>query len=220
MRTFQIQLSALMGLFLSACLSGTHFYTPPAAYEIVNSKTIPMNREDTWKALVSGISKSFFVINNLDKDSWFANLSFSTDPEKYVDGGMLHNTVKEFWKTTIREISLAQSSDFYRFYKEGFPYPIRNVFRDVALDGIANILIEEIDANSSRLSVNVNYRVSTFLDMSYQAYDFVRKMYYKVDDTQEDTATFNTGGTGRLKKGQGEFTSTGRLEQELLDLVQ
>ena len=43
--------------------------------------------------MVAGIGDSFFVINNLDKESGFINVSYSGDPCMFVDCGRVNSDV-------------------------------------------------------------------------------------------------------------------------------
>lgn len=59
-----------------------------------NVKLIQKPRDAVWAASVPALSKQFFVINNLDKSSGLINLSYSGDPEKYIDCGRITSFVK------------------------------------------------------------------------------------------------------------------------------
>ena len=47
--------------------------------------------EEAWSRAIPQIGKSFFVINNIDKSSGILNVSYTGDPEKYVDCGTIHS---------------------------------------------------------------------------------------------------------------------------------
>src|ERR1035437_6283960 len=61
-------------------------YTPPSKKNKIINKTIINGSKDVvWKKVISNLSQNFFVVNNLDKESGFINVSYSGDPEEYVD---------------------------------------------------------------------------------------------------------------------------------------
>src|SRR5215470_6870285 len=84
----------LLPLLVCSCVTGGFNYTKPAqrTYD-PNSVTVNMSKDELWKGLIPILGKQFFVINNLDKDSGFINLSYPGDPEQYVDCGVLTSTV-------------------------------------------------------------------------------------------------------------------------------
>jgi hypothetical protein len=55
---------------------------------------VERSKDEVWNELVAGLGAQFFVINNMDKASGFINVSYSGDPEKYVDGGELYFQVE------------------------------------------------------------------------------------------------------------------------------
>ena len=75
---------------LSGCLSGGFNYQPPPDSAVPpNSKAVAKPIDAVWKELVSGLAGRYFVINNIDRGSGLINLSYSGDPQLYVDCGEL-----------------------------------------------------------------------------------------------------------------------------------
>ena len=77
-------------LSVAACAGKIDYVRPtsqlaPAA----NVKTIDRPREAVWNTSVPELSKQFFVINNLDKSSGLMNISYTGDPERYIDCGRI-----------------------------------------------------------------------------------------------------------------------------------
>ena len=77
------RLIAIIGLsfFLAGCAGKTATYnldyTIPEKTIINNEVIVTSNYDETWSDLVGEMSKSFYVINNIDKESRLINLSFS-----------------------------------------------------------------------------------------------------------------------------------------------
>src|SRR3972149_4103317 len=77
--------------------------------EIVVSKQYTQ----VWDIMVKEIAKSYFVINNIDKESRIINLSFSTNsPSEYVDCGKTHRTYTVGKKTEVYDYDTAGPAIF------------------------------------------------------------------------------------------------------------
>ena len=86
---------SLMTTFIVGCAGKLDYVRPivqPGASS--NSKVIDKPRDAVWNASVPALGRQFFVINNLDKSSGLINVSYSGDPEKYVDCGQVSSYVK------------------------------------------------------------------------------------------------------------------------------
>ncbi|UUZ73433.1 hypothetical protein LP415_09480 [Polaromonas sp. P1(28)-8] len=87
---------ALLGItFLAGCAGKVDYIRPTTkATPGSNVKILNRPREAVWTAAVPELGKRFFVINNLDKASGLINISYSGDPEKYIDCGRITSFVK------------------------------------------------------------------------------------------------------------------------------
>ena len=75
-------------LLFTGCVGGRLTYTPPSVQaKINNSIVFDEPKDQIWKRAIVNLSSSFFVINNLDKESGLINLSYSGSPEKCIDCG-------------------------------------------------------------------------------------------------------------------------------------
>jgi len=84
----------LFVLILFGCVSGKfNYHEPRALGGGENSMVINNPKDEVWEKMVNNIGASFFVINNLDKDSGFINVSYSGDPCRYVDCGWITSNV-------------------------------------------------------------------------------------------------------------------------------
>jgi len=85
----------LVTITLSGCVSGKVDYMRPSQQSsLSNSKIINRSRDEVWNSSVPQLGKQFFVINNLDKSSGLINISYSGDPEKYVECGTITSYVR------------------------------------------------------------------------------------------------------------------------------
>jgi len=87
--------SILVGLVIGVAASGcatqgksTTTYLKPTISEVKNEIDVTKSYAQVWDVLVKQLSKSFYVINNIDKESRIINVSFSTNsPAEYIDCG-------------------------------------------------------------------------------------------------------------------------------------
>ena len=85
-------LLAVMSLLLMGCAKPGSFnerYEPPVPRgEVENEVVVDMSFEDAWAKMISKLSQSFFVLNNIEKASGFINLSYASDDgDPFVDCG-------------------------------------------------------------------------------------------------------------------------------------
>jgi len=86
----KLVLASLSLCVLAFGCAGRLEYRPPNSIAPQqNSVEINKSKDAVWKIIVPAIGKNFFVINNLDKESGIINISYSGDPERYVDCGYI-----------------------------------------------------------------------------------------------------------------------------------
>ena len=189
-------------------------YTPPL--EVRESATVILRDpfEAAWTKSVRALGESFFVINNIVKDSKFINLSYSGDPEKYVDCGHVAINVKEGIGTTTYQFPGARRSVQFKLAR-AFSTSVVN--RQMYLESRINILFEELDKNETGLKVVVRYIVTRTGTETV------------IDHINNRTSTlplpplsfsFTTGGSDSAP-GETNLTcrATGEMERALVDLL-
>jgi len=81
--------------------------------KVANEATIQAPYTKVWDHLVRELSKSFFVINNIDKESRIINLSVNTNaPKEYIDCGKTTRTYTEGGLVEKFEYQVAEKSSF------------------------------------------------------------------------------------------------------------
>ena len=192
----------------TGCVSSNYTYKPPEQMPRIENKiTVNENKEKVWNKLVQGIGTNFFVINNMDKQSGFINVSYSGDPEKYVEGGELHF---EFSNLRGERKYDFPATKAYAQYEQMINGSLCALTRTMDLDGRMNVLINEIDSSHTSVSVNTRY----ILTMNITGTDV---MGHSLQPYQQ-TITFNTGQSGK-SAGGGVYYSNGEFERAILDLV-
>jgi hypothetical protein len=211
----RVLISALSLAVLAGCAGKVDYIRPSAQVaQGQNSKIINKPREAVWTTSVPALSKQFFVINNLDKSSGLINLSYTGDPEKYIDCGRITSFVKNAQGERTYDFPAAKAQQSYEIMN-----PSVGLFfidRRMNLEGRVNLIFEEVDANSTRVTANTRYVVTRSQTIRSAAGGFPQN--------PTDTISFNSGGSARFPTNQqGEFAecaARGILEQEVLSAVQ
>ena len=210
---FPLALSGVLSINIVGCSTSMN-YTPPL--EIRESQTVILRDpfEAAWTKSVRALGDSFFVMNNIVKDSKIINLSYSGDPEKYVDCGHLTINVKEAIGRTTHEFPGARKRVKFKLVR-GFSSTV--VDRQMSLEGRINVLFEELDRNETSVKVVVRYVVTRTGTQTITDHFNNRTSTLPLPPL---SFSFNTGGSD---SSTGETTSTcrptGAMERAVIDLL-
>jgi hypothetical protein len=207
-------LIATLSLCVTACAGKVDYTRPMAqAARSSNVKTVERSRDAVWNASVPELGKQFFVINNLDKSSGLMNISYTGDPERYIDCGRIRSYVKNAKGERTYDFAGAKAQQSYEIMN-----PSVGLFfldRRMNLEGRVNLIFEESGPTSTRVTANTRYVVTRT--------QTVRNAGNSIPQTGSDTISFNSGGSAsfpRNAQGQSaECVSTGALEQEILSAI-
>lgn len=183
-----------------------------------------------WDALVRDLAKSFYIINNIDKESRIINVSFSsTEPVDFVDCGKSTRTYSEGSKEEKFEYELAASS-IYKFATPQQEDPAFNNYvminREPILEGRSNIYIAPVDSDSTKTSISVNSRYILTIKAKGQIYaKHISGRVFTRGSIPEETSTwsFNTNEVVKKDLGGGVIVtcfSKGKLEKDILGILQ
>ena len=192
-------------IYLAGCSSIS--YSPPEARSVKeNIITLPVAREPFWKEFVSRLSGDFFVINNLDKETGLINVSYSGDPEKFVDCG----------RVRISDESEFAASRGAHTYREWSALKAYRIDRQMQLDGRMNIIVQELDSKNTQLTVNTRYILNRRMSATESS--------GRLTSNTNDSATFNYGQDG-IFPSLGDSSplvcrSTGALERQIILIAQ
>jgi hypothetical protein len=205
----KILLLIVICTILMSCTSSSYNYTPPSPMpQIENNVVVKAPKDIVWKNIIKGIAERFFVINNIDKASGLVNISYSGDPEKYVDGGVLNYEFSNL--RGERKYSFPATQKFAQ-YELNYDGSLCVMTRRMELEGRMNILISEIDSSTSSVSVNTRY----VLTMKITGY--VLGSNDNLSPYQQ-TISFNTNQFGE-SEGGGIYYPNGEFEKTILDIV-
>lgn len=222
----------LLALLVSGCAVqgvNTFRYTDNTPQKITNEIIVSKTPSEVWDILVKELSKSFYMINNIDKESRIINVSFTTDnPGDYVDCGDTHRTYTQGKKVETFDYEVANSSMFKlatdRQYQPAFAYYYK-IYRTPELEGRSNIYVAPFENDESKTVITVNVRyVMTFKDQwtlySEHANGSIRSI--RNDSSPSSSMFFSTKAPKTTDFPDGVSItcfSKGRLEQEILDMI-
>jgi hypothetical protein len=200
-----------LALFVAGCAGKLDFIQPTTDPRVQNSQIIEKPRDTVWNAAVPTLGKQFFAINNLDKSSGFINLSYTGDPESYVDCGRVVSYVKNARGERTYDFPGARAEQSYEVMNA---HGLFFVHRKMMLEGRMNLVFEELDQTTTRVTANTRYVVTrTIRAQNTQG----------ASQSGTDSITFNSGTGASFKATQdGRATrcvSTGRLENDILSLI-
>ena len=143
-------------------------YVPPNIDDtnFKNSVITNKNFDETWTSVIDFVNDSFFKIEKLEKNSGLLTLSFgSREPENFIDCGDFEYTLfftgEEF------------KGSYIDYAKSGLL---------AVLEAKMNINIQKIDNETTKVSINANYKFSTQHALGYY------------DPELNQTYSFGTGG--------------------------
>jgi len=195
-----------------------------------NNKIINKPFDKVWDNLVSELATSFFVINNIDKESRIINISFhSNTPNQFVDCGKTTRNFSFNKQTETYSYDTAESSSFKHAGKWG-PYQnlpsVLDLNRKVSLDGRINIYIAPLDENTTKISVNVKYILLINLSGTFTGYNaFGEVSQQNTPVPYSHTCSFNTNEISTENwsiEANPSYTtclSKGVLEKKLLNMA-
>jgi hypothetical protein len=203
----------LLALGLAACAGSNATYTPPTGPSVATERSVSAPFDTAWDAYVAELSKSFFVINNISKDSRIINVSFSTNkPSRYVDCG--HTIRTSTHPATGKQTFSYVTADSAQ-YNAGVPGTnyLWTVTRTTNLEGRINVYMAP-QGQQTLLRVNAKYVWSG----SYSAISNLGQR----DPGASFSADFSSYSSGQTSGGTDQQVtcySNGTLEHELLSLI-
>lgn len=198
--------------FLNACATSSAAYKPSSEYHVETERVVNAPFDVVWDKYVAELSKSFFVINNISKESKIINVSFSANkPSEFIDCGSA--TRQSYHPATGEQTFNYQSADSSSFNvgQEG-----TNVLwtynRNARLEGRANIYIAP-EQHGTLLRVNAKYVWS----VTVHGYSNTGGLA----PANTNTLDFSSTTVANLSIPEGVLTcrSKGILEKNLLNLI-
>lgn len=202
----------LLAVAVGGC-AGKIDYIRPSTSAAPGQNTVVINkpRVSVWTTAVPELGKRFFVINNLDKSSGLINISYSGDPEKYVDCGRIISFVKNARGERTYDFPGACAQQQYEVMNGNGLFFLD---RRMQLEGRVNLIFEELGPSSTRVTASTRYVVHRT--------QMVRNVEGRTQ-TGTQSVSFNTGGQAAFPApadGRAtECAATGEIEREILSII-
>lgn len=201
-----------MASVLLASCSGNLDYSPPARQaEPDNTVVLQMSFDEVWDSAIPALGASFFVINTLERDSGLINIELSGDPEQYVDCGRIRSEVSNARGERVYDFPAASADETYEIMDLETGTGLSTIERSMDLDGVANVIFEDVSRNQTRVTVNVRYVVTKTIRQTFAAN---LQPYFETD-----SIAFNTGGGDTFSAGT-TCRATGELEAQIIQALQ
>lgn len=207
----------------------TFQYNQPTKTAVANEVTIAAPYSKVWDVLVRDLAKSFYVINNIDKESRIVNVSFSsTEPQEFIDCGQSVRSYTEGSSVERFDYVVAGKATFKTAADQQEHPAFSNyavITRETMLEGRSNIYVAPLETDPSKTTVSVNTRYVLSIKVKGEAYaKHISGNVFPRGRLPEDTSTlmFNTNTVGTKEQpGYPALTcsSKGKLEADVLDIV-
>lgn len=205
-------------------------YQGPTLAKVENEAALAEPFSDVWDRLVRELSKSFFVINNVEKESRIINVSFSTDtPAEYADCGVSTRQT-QFGNTKQKFVyNVAQRSDFTNAFQWG-PYgnlPAKSIVTRIPkLEGRVNIYLAP-QSGGTAMSVNTRYVLTVSATGTVESYNAFGTLIARqpLPPQPSSSISFDTSKPASADWGTGGVSSTitcqatGALEASILAMA-
>lgn len=206
--------SLLLSYLVVGCAGHLEYRSPSSITPQKNSVEINKNKDDVWKIIVPALGKNFFVINNLDKESGIINISYSGDPEKYVNCGYIESYVMNARGKRTYNFPAASAHQTYEVMDMKQGGGLFFINRKMNLEGRMNLIVEEIAPNKTLVTANTKYVLTKS--------GTVRNVQ-NASSSFSDTISFNTNQGNRFPRSgshAGTFCqANGNFEKEVLSLL-
>ena len=224
---------SVIGLAVAGCATqgvSTYSHSEPRNPEFNFDRDFTEPQSVVWDRLVKNIATSFFVINNIDKESRILNLSYSSDrPQDYIDCGRtrhdytLNGVTKSFEYGTTdniaryevatpRQLSTQASSSF-------------ELVRTAKLEGRANVYVAP-EGNGTKVTVNAKSVTKVMIsgDVVHKSAAGAVLLRQAATPSVAEFVAITKGATSNsVVSGNDVFNvtcySTGKLEQNILDMA-
>jgi len=201
-------------LALAGC-AGKFDYVRPSTPLAPNTNTIVIEkpRNDVWDASVPQLGKQFFVINNLDRSSGLMNISYTGDPEKYIDCGRLTSYVKNARGERTYDFAGAKAQQTYEILEPGTG--LFFIDRRMSLEGRVNLIFETVGPATTRVTANTRYVVTRSTTVRSAANNLQQSNNHSITFGSDASASFPPANNGQAV----ECVANGSLEREILSAI-
>ncbi|HTN94535.1 MAG TPA: hypothetical protein VMJ33_08145 [Gallionella sp.] len=196
------------------CISGC----ARESYVILNTATPPLasyrvfdeSRDAVWDASVLEFGKQSFVINNLDKASGSISLSYSGDPQRFIDCGNITSHVKDSKGERTYDFPSTKAQANYEVMAGDVLF---NIVRKMSVEAHVSLVFKQVNPNQTEVTANTVYVVQKDV--------ISRRADSNVSQSWSDSVTFSNRGAASFPNDVNSAATTvckptGELEREIL----
>ena len=184
--------------------------TPPSA----NYRVIDKPFYDVWERTVQNLGKQSFVIDNLDESSGLINITYSGDPEKFIDCGNITSYVNDKQGKHTYDFPGAKAEATYEIVNGGVLF---YVDRKMSVEARTGLVFKVINPHQVKVTANTLYLVQKVVTAKRKDNNFTQRW--------SDSISFSTRGASSFRNDFNSAASTvckpnGELERELLSAIE
>jgi hypothetical protein len=148
----------LVALSLLAACAGRFDYVRPVAVEApLHWLVVAKSRDDVWRQASASPIQDGFVVNAVDKDTGVITLTYSGNPERYVDCGYITSYVKNVRGERRYQFAASTASTEYELMTGR---EIVSIARRMTLDARIAVTVIPMGDKDTRISATARYVLS------------------------------------------------------------
>lgn len=203
--------AAVAAMLLVSSCAGKLDYAPPSLSPNQSNAVVVNKPLDTvWREMVPALGQRFFVINNIDRASGLINVSYSGDPNVYVDCGTVSSYVKNARGERTYTFPGAKAHQTYEVMEDALYF----IDRQMSLEGRMNLIFQEISSAETRVTANTRYVLTRSQRITSTAQAAPMMFSHTINLNSGQQVSFPAVGKAVLT-----CVPTGRFESEVLGLV-
>ena len=199
--------------FVSACSDETYVVLNTATLPTDHYRVIDEPRDAVWETSVPKLDKQFFTVDFLDKKSGVINISYSGDPEKFVDCGHVTSRVRDAKGEHSYDFPAAKGQAAYEIMNGDVLF---HIDRKMSVVARASLVFKETNPNQTQVSVNTLYTLQKDVTARRADNDFTQSW--------SDSISFGSQGSTPFGNDINSATTTvcvanGEFEREILATI-
>jgi len=150
---------AALGL-LVACVGRFDYVRPVSVESPTHSLVVAKGREDVWRQVPVSPARDRFLVHGLDRGTGVITLTYSGDPERYVDCGYITSYVKNVRGERTYRFAAATASTEYELMTGR---EILSIARQMVLEARIEVAVTPVGEKETRISATARYALSRIM---------------------------------------------------------
>jgi len=185
-RTWSI-FTMLVGLSLLAACVGRFDYVRPVTVETpLHWLVVAKVRDEVWQQASASPIQDGFVVNGIDEDTGVITLTYSGNPERYVDCGYITSSVKNVRGERRYQFAASAASTEYELMTGR---EIVSIARRMMLDARIAVTVAPVGDKNTRISATARYVLSRTL-LIHDTQGGAQTISHRINFTSDQEAAF------------------------------